>query len=99
MGWDMLNCRLTGQWFHCVPLSQRFFSIFKVAVVEDAVSLGAVFDGAKGGFPPPFLHDATMVNFCSFIGRVTTTDELIAEWGSYPQGELSAAAGGQRARV
>ena len=90
-----------GSTYGCVESTGRGAADlgFKVAMVEDAVSLGAVFDGAKGGFPPPFLHDATMVNFCSFIGRVTTTDELIAEWGYYPQGELTAAAGGPRARV
>ncbi len=55
---------------------------FKVGVVEDAVSLVAMFDGEKGNFALPFLHDATMINFCSFIGRVTTTDELLAEWAA-----------------
>ena len=27
----------------------------------------------------PVMHDAAMVNFASFLGRVTTTDELLDE--------------------
>ena len=62
---------------------------FKVAIVEDAVTSGALFDGTKVTFVPPFLHDATMVNFASIIGRVTTTEELLHEWGSYSPGRAA----------
>ena len=57
---------------------------FKVAVVEDAVVNYM-----------PLMHDAAMINFAGFIGRVATTDEVLAELGGASAGRRPAAGAAQ----
>jgi nicotinamidase-related amidase len=59
-----------GHTHACVEATARVAADlgYGVVVVEDAVINYL-----------PVMHDAAMVNFASFIGRVTTTDDLLAE--------------------
>ena len=59
-----------GHTHACVEATARVAADlgYGVVVVEDAVINYL-----------PVMHDAAMVNFASFIGRVTTTDELLTE--------------------
>jgi nicotinamidase-related amidase len=59
-----------GHTHACVEATARVAADlgYGVVVVEDAVINYL-----------PLMHDAAMVNFASFIGRVTTTDDILSE--------------------
>ncbi len=79
-----------GHTHACVESSGRAAADlgFKVAVVEDAVINYM-----------PLLHDAAMLNFAGFIGRVTTTDELLDEIGAGMAKAAAKPAAGRAARA
>lgn len=74
-----------GHTHACVEASGRAAADlgFRVAIVEDAVINYM-----------PLMHDAAMINFATFIGRVTTTDELVEELSgaARPRATVGAAA-------